>query len=158
MKTKASVEKDSEEKILVVGFILGGEDLALDISQVREIIRIPKITTVPNSSEFVEGVINLRGQVKTVLNLRKRLGMEEAVPDESEGKIIIVEAADKTFGIIVDKVLGVVNVKSENITDPASLLGAEKADFIKGIGRMDDRLVILLEPLKMFSPEEMADT
>lgn len=156
MKSKAAVDKDSEEKILVVGFVLGGEDLALDIGQVREIIRIPKITKVPNSSEFVEGVINLRGQVKTVLNLRKRLGMEEGVLDESEGKIIIIEAYEKTFGIIVDKVLGVLNVNSENITDPASLLGAERADFIKGIGRMDDRLIILLEPLKLFSPEEMA--
>jgi purine-binding chemotaxis protein CheW len=156
MKTKTSADKDSEEKTLVVGFMLGGEDLAIDISQVREIIRIPKITAVPNSSGFVEGVINLRGQVTTVLNLGKRLGIEDAVPDEKEGKIIIIEANEKAFGIIVDNVLGVVNVESENITDPASLLGAEKADFIKGIGRMDDRLVILLEPLKLFSPEEMA--
>jgi purine-binding chemotaxis protein CheW len=156
MKSKVSLDKDTEEKILVVVFILGGEELALAVNQVREIIRIPSITTVPNSSEYVEGVINLRGQVKTVLNLRKRLGMEEGVLDDKEGKIIIVEANEKTFGIIVDKVIGVLNVESENITDPASLLGAEKVDFIKGIGRLDDRLVILLEPIKLFSQEEMA--
>jgi purine-binding chemotaxis protein CheW len=156
MKSKGSLDKDTEEKILVVVFILGGEELALAVNQVREIIRIPSITTVPNSSEYVEGVINLRGKVKTVLNLRKRLGMEEGVLDDKEGKIIIVEANEKTFGIIVDKVIGVLNVESENITDPASLLGAEKVDFIKGIGRLDDRLVILLEPIKLFSQEEMA--
>jgi purine-binding chemotaxis protein CheW len=156
MKSKVSVDKGTEEKILVVVFILGDEELAVEINQVREIIRIPRITKVPNSSEFVEGLINLRGQVKTVLNLRKRLGIEKGVVDDKEGKIVIVEANEKTFGIIVDKVLGVLNVESENITDPASLLGGEKADFIKGIGRMDDRLVILLEPRKLFSPEEMA--
>jgi purine-binding chemotaxis protein CheW len=156
MKSKVSLEKDIGEKILVVVFILGDEDLALEVNQVREIIRIPSITKVPNSSEFVEGVINLRGQVKTVLNLRKRLGMDEGVLDDKEGKIIIVEANENTFGILVDKVIGVLNVKSENITDPESLLGGEKVDFIKGIGRMDDQLVILLEPIKLFSQEEMA--
>ena len=147
--------KDSREELQVVIFTLGDEELAFDIGEVREIVRIPEITRVPKAPRFVEGVINLRGQIKTVLNLKKKLGLKDEVVDK-EGKIIIVEKKEQTFGIVVDSVVGVFKIRTEHITDPSSLLGGEKSDFIRGIGRMDDRLVIILEAERLFSLEEMA--
>jgi purine-binding chemotaxis protein CheW len=155
MVSNASNTEGAGEEFQAVVFHLGEEDLAFEINRVREIIKIPEITTIPNSSEFVEGVINLRGQIKTVLNLKKKLGMQND-PAQKEGRIIIAEKSGMSFGVIVDSVVGVFKVKSEDITATSDFLGDDKSDYIKGIGRLDDRLIILLEPEKLFSLEEMA--
>jgi purine-binding chemotaxis protein CheW len=155
MASSASITEGPGEEIQAVVFHLGEEDLAFEINGVREIIKIPEITKIPNSSDFVEGVINLRGQIKTVFNLKKKLGMKKGKA-QKEGRIIIAEKNELSFGVIVDSVLGVFRVKSEDITAPSTFLGDEKSDYIKGIGRLDDRLVILLDPEKLFSVEELA--
>ncbi len=155
MVSEAADTVDAEDNVQVVVFSLGEEDLAFEINQVREIIKIPEITKVPNSSDYVEGVINLRGQIKAVLNLKRKLGMDDEKIDAG-GMIIIAEKGDQTFGIIVDEVVGVFRVKNEDVTESPSILGGEKSDFIRGIGRMDDRLLIFLEPGRLFSTEEMA--
>jgi purine-binding chemotaxis protein CheW len=153
MGSKAPLESVEKEKMLVVVFALGEEDLAFEIQSVREIIRIPRITKVPNTSEFVEGVINLRGQITPVINLRRKLGLSgEEV--SSEGKIIIIESHDQAFGVIVDRVVGVLSVETAEITDPSKLLGGDRTDFISGIGRLGERLVIMLTPDKLFSSKE----
>jgi purine-binding chemotaxis protein CheW len=176
MASSASITEGPGEEIQAVVFHLGEEDLAFEINGVREIIKIPEITKIPNSSDFVEGVINLRGQIKTVFNLKKKLGMKKGKA-QKEGRIIIAEKNELSFGVIVDSVVGVFKVKSEDITAPSmivdsvvgvfkvkseditapsTVLGDEKSDYLKGIGRLDDRLVILLDPEKLFSVEELA--
>jgi purine-binding chemotaxis protein CheW len=157
MSAGASIAKGAGEEIQVVVFQLENEDLAFEINKVREIIKIPDITIIPNSSEYVEGVINLRGQIKTVLNLKKRVGIKEENKGV-DGKIIIVEYKDRTFGILVDSVLGVYRLGIENITDSSSIMAGERSDFILGIGRIEERLVLLLEPGTLFSSEEIALT
>lgn len=157
MDSNASETEKSKDEIQVVVFTLGNEDFAFDISDIKEIIRVPDITTVPNSPDFVEGVINLRGQIKTVLNLKKRLGSNE-IEIKEDGRIMIVENDGQSFGVIVDSVIGVFKIEREQISDPSSLLGKERSDFIRGIGRIDDRLVILLGPEKLFPLEEMAQS
>ena len=153
MGSTASLENSEKEKILVVVFMLGEEELAFEIQSVREIIRVPRITKVPNASEFVEGVINLRGQIKPVINLRRMLGLPVAEVS-SEGKIIIIESHEQTFGVIVDRVVGVLSVETAEITDPSKLLGGDRTDFISGIGRLGERLVIMLTPEMLFSSKE----
>ncbi|GBE17681.1 MAG TPA: chemotaxis protein CheW [Euryarchaeota archaeon] len=153
MGSTASLENSEKEKILVVVFTLGEEELAFEIQSVREIIRVPRITKVPNASEFVEGVINLRGQIKPVINLRRMLGLPVAEVS-SEGKIIIIESHEQTFGVIVDRVVGVLSVETAEITDPSKLLGGDRTDFISGIGRLGERLVIMLTPEMLFSSKE----
>jgi len=153
MVSKASLESAEKEKILVVVFTLGDEDLAFEIQSVREIIRIPNITTVPNTSEFVEGVINLRGQIKPVINLRRKLGLPEKKA-AIDGKIIMIESDEQVFGVIVDRVVGVLSVETSEITDPSKLLGGDRTDFISGIGKLGERLIIMLTPEKLFTAKE----
>lgn len=155
MVSNTAITEDSGEEIQVVVFSVGDELLAVGINNVREILKVPDITRVPKSPKFVEGVINLRGTITTVLNLKRKLGMKDTKA-EVDGRIIIVEHNEGAFGIIVDTVIGVLRINSENITDPSSILGSENVDFIMGVGKMEDKLVILLDPGKLFSTGEMA--
>jgi purine-binding chemotaxis protein CheW len=142
MASNAKVTEDSVEEIQVVVFTLGEEFLCLDIKNVREIIRIPDITRVPRSSPFIEGVINLRGQIKTVLNLKKRIGLKKTAVNE-DGRIIIAENDARSYGMLVDSVLGVFGLSVGEVSDPSTVLGGENAEFILGIGKIEDKLVLL---------------
>lgn len=141
-----------EEQIVV--FNLDEEALAFEINFVKEIVNIPPITPVPRSGEFIEGVINLRGQISTVLNLKKRLGMDD-LGNGKNGKIIILEKKDQAYGVMADGVLGVFKISQKDIQDPSSVFNGEEIEFIKGIVKLDDQLVILLEPDALISREEI---
>ncbi len=155
MSKAAPAARGSVAEVQVVLFKSGGEDMALDINCVREILKIPEITAVPNAPDYVDGVINLRGKIKTVVNLKKRLGSKNKF-NSDQGMIIITEKGDQSYGILVDSVEGVCKIQEEDITDPESILGNEKSDLIKGICRLNERLVIMLEPEELFSLEEIA--
>ncbi len=153
------MENEQNEKNVIsqfVSFLLGLEEYGVDISKVHEIIRFPEITHVPQMPEFIDGVINLRGRVIPVMNLRKKFGFDDVERDNKQ-RIIVVEIEQKVTGIIVDGVSEVLDIESGQI-DPAPTMGTRvNTDFIKGMAKLsDERLMILLNIEKILSSEEIS--
>lgn len=140
----------------VVIFSLGGEEYSVDISIVREIIRVVDLTRIPKLPEFIEGVINLRGQITTVIDLRKRFEMEPVVNDNN--RIIIVDLKGEPIGIIVDSVSEVMTVPPGQIDDMPSIKHARTQEYLKGICKVDDRILILLDLDKILTELEFTQT
>jgi purine-binding chemotaxis protein CheW len=134
----------AEDVLQFVTFTLNSEDYAVNILNVQEINRITEITKVPNSPEYVEGVINLRGKVIPVINLRRKFNFEEK-PTDDTSRIIIMEINGITNGLIVDSVSEVLRVPS-SLIEPAPPMSSDlNTAFIKGIAKLEDRLIILLD-------------
>ncbi|MGB0908753.1 MAG: chemotaxis protein CheW [Nitrospirales bacterium] len=128
----------------LVSFHVGEEEFAIDILGVQEIIRMVELTPVPNAPYFVEGVINLRGKVIPILDLRSRFGLPSA-DRTKETRIIVVEIADTVLGFIVDSVEEVLRLPENLIETPPSTGRGGSAEFHKGIGRVNGRLLMLLD-------------
>jgi len=145
--------KEEAREFHLVTFSMG-EDYGVPISQVHEIIRVGDITMVPNSPSYMEGVINLRGKVLPVLNLRKRLRL----PDKETSKasrIIVTEVNNKVIGLLVDAVSHVIKVPSDFVeTAPEEVLEVD-TDYITGVGKLHNRLVILLDLEKLLRREKI---
>ena len=127
----------------IVGFMLGEEEYGVDILSVNEILKMTKITRVPKSSEFVKGVINLRGNVVPILNIRKKFKGEEKIVDDST-RIIILTVNNNRFGIIVDNVTEVIRISEEDIEEP-NLIDSVDKKYVNGVGKYNGRLLILLK-------------
>lgn len=139
-----------EEQLVTFG--LGSEEFGVDIMLVQEIIRIPPITRVPKAPSFVEGVINLRGNVIPVVSLRNRFGMEPA--EETDlSRIIVLEVDSKVFGIRVDAVTEVLRLEDDAIEPPPSVAMGVDSHYIRGVGKIGDRLLILLDLEHIMSGE-----
>ncbi len=144
------------DEIQLVSFILGDETFAIDVAQVREIVKLEKITRIPKMPDFIEGVLNLRGQITTVVDMRKRFQME-TIERDAQSKIIIGEIEKFKFGMIVDSVSNVLRVPPENILPPPEILSSSiDSSYLKGICKLPDSLVMLLDLNKIMSEEEMA--
>lgn len=131
----------AEEQL--VTFSLGSEEFGVDIMCVQEIIRIPPITRVPKAPSYVEGVINLRGNVIPVVSLRTRFGMEP-VEEDDLSRIIVLQVQNKVFGIRVDAVTEVLRLDQDSIEPPPPVSLGVDASFIRGVGKIGERLLILL--------------
>ena len=140
------------ERQLVV-FDLNEEAYGVDIGAVREIIRMQEITRVPRAPEFIEGVINLRGKVIPVVDLRKRFGMPTKERDD-ENRIVVVDVDGNDIGMVVDAVTEVSRVSSTLIEPPSSVITTNDSDFLTGIVRTDDKLIILLDIARVISASE----
>lgn len=145
----------SEEDVhQLVTFLLGGEVYALDILAVQEIIRMQNITDVPRTADYVEGVINLRGKVIPIIDLRKRFNL--TVQDETKDtRIIVVEIGDKIIGMIVDGVSRVLRLSASLVEPPSPIVGGVDSNYIKGVGKVNDQLIILLDLSKINSTPAM---
>ncbi len=128
----------------LVTFALSNEDYAVDILKVQEINRMKEITRVPNSPDYVEGVINLRGKVMPVVSLRKKFGLEEREND-MQSRIMIMDIQGLTMGLIVDGVSEVLRVPSSIVEPAPPMTSGISTEFIKGIAKLEDRLIILLD-------------
>lgn len=147
-------ETKAKEFQLVV-FTIGDEEFGVDISQVREIVRLLQITYLPKAPAFIEGVVNLRGQVVAVIDLAKRLGIVSRERGETT-RIVIVEFGDNTVGMIVDSVSEVLRLSSEYVEAVPALITTEIPEpYIWGVGKLKDRLLILLDLKRVLSPEEV---
>jgi len=144
---------DSKELLQLVTFRLGNEEFSLDILRVQEIIRHMQLTRVPRTPEFVDGVINLRGRVIPVLDLRKRFGLPS---DEhtSETRIIVVDVDNRTVGLKVDAVSEVLRLPADTVEPPPAIVTGAESDYIKGVGKLDGRLLILLDVEKILTRTE----
>jgi purine-binding chemotaxis protein CheW len=146
-------EMDAKEILQLVTFRLGKEEYSLDILKVQEIIRHMELTRVPKSPDFVEGVINLRGKVIPVLDLRKRFGLPV---DEktNETRIIVVDVDSRTVGLKVDAVSEVLRLPSDTVEPPPAMVTGIESDYIKGVGKLDGRLLILLDVARILTKSE----
>lgn len=137
-----------------VTFIMEDELYGIDIFNTQEIIRIPEITPIPNSLDYVDGIINLRGDIIPVINLEKKFHMVASIKDKKE--IIIIKAFNTKIGIIVSKVFRVILLEDKDVSLPPSILSGIEEEYIQGVTRIDDgKLVILLNIEKMFFEEEV---
>ncbi len=143
------IEKD--QLMQLVGFVIGKEYFGVDILMVQEIIRSTPITAVPNSPDFIEGVINLRGSIIPVIDLRKRLNLIKAKDEQKNKKeedtwIIILDVKGRITGFIVDMVTEVLKIQEDSIEPPPEIVSAGlKSQYIHGVCKIDKRLLILLD-------------
>ena len=144
------------ESQLVV-FDLASEHYGVDIADVREIMRMQNITKVPGAMSYVEGVINLRGKVLPVLDLRKRLGLKVAGQTE-ESRIVIIDISEGEVGVVVDAVTEVLRVPNSSIEPPSSMVAQGNADYLRGIAKLADKLIILLDLSKLISLKVIQDS
>jgi purine-binding chemotaxis protein CheW len=146
-------EAAQHNMLQLVSFKLREEEFAVDILQVQEIIRLQEITNVPNAPAFVEGVINLRGRVIPIIDLRKRFALESAEHSKST-RIIVVMIDNVTVGLIVDEVSEVLRIPEDTVEPPPPIVAGIESDYIKGVGKLEDRLLILLDLGKILSQKE----
>lgn len=151
----------SEEAVVsndlqLVTFCLKKEEFAIDIQQVREVLKLTQITPLPHSSEFIEGVINLRGEVIPVIDLRRRFGQDSGERN-SKNRIIIVEVRDSMVGLVVDSVTEVLHLERDTIEAPPSSVSQAKTDFIQGVGKLEDRLIIVLKVDNIIASDDKID-
>ncbi|MFA1820654.1 chemotaxis protein CheW [Virgibacillus oceani] len=147
-------EKANEKKVIV--FQLESEEYAISVQQVGSIERIQPITRVPQTEAFVKGVINLRGVITPVIDIRIRFGLEEKEYTESS-RIIIVYLNEMEVGLIVDSANDVVDIPENTIEPAPGMIGAVETDYIEGVAILADRLLILLDLQKVLTFEEMKD-
>jgi len=146
-------KKDGSQLLQLVSFMIGKEEYGVDILLVQEIIRMLQVTKVPNAPDFVDGVINLRGRIIPVIDLRCKLGIERKEHDKNT-RIVVVEVSGKTVGFIVDAVTEVLRIP-ESITEaPPEIVTGINSEFIKAVGKLEDRLLILIDIEKVLSGSE----
>jgi purine-binding chemotaxis protein CheW len=141
-----------DEQQLVV-FQLGAEFYGVDIARVHEIIRMQGVTRVPRAPSFVEGVINLRGKVIPVVDLRRRFGLPSAEHTRAS-RIAVVEIGEQVVGIVVDGVSEVLRVSSSVVEPPSPVVAAIDSEYVQGIAKLPDRLVIMLDLDRVLAREE----
>ena len=143
-----------EKDLQVVGFRIGNETYGVRIGSVREIVRVPEITSVPSAPETVEGVINLRGKIIPVMDLRKRFGNREITADK-KNRILVVELDNKLIGLIVNSASEVLKISPAEIEAPGSVFADGESGYVTGVGKLRDRLIILLDISKLLHRPEL---
>lgn len=142
-----------DELLQLVTFNLGNEEYAVAILKVQEINRMKEITRVPNSPPYVEGVINLRGKVIPVVNLRDKFGLA-MIENNEQTRIMIMDIQGITMGLVVDSVSEVLRIPSSTVEPTPPMASNISAEFIKGIAKVDDRLIILLDMDRLLGKAE----
>ncbi|MGH9563502.1 MAG: chemotaxis protein CheW [Terracidiphilus sp.] len=145
-----------EKELQVVGFRIGREMFGLPISIVREIVRVPEITAVPNAPDYIEGVINLRGRIIPIVDLRKRFG-QKSVETSKKNRIVVVELGSRAFGLIVNSASEVMRIPPSEIEEPNNVFQEGELDFVTGVGKVKGRLVILLDVSKILKRGELSN-
>jgi purine-binding chemotaxis protein CheW len=143
-----------EKDLQVVGFRIGNETFGVRIGSVREIVRVPEITSVPSAPDTVEGVINLRGKIIPVMDLRKWFGHADMQPDK-KNRILVVELDNKLVGLIVNAASEVLKIPPSDIEAPGSVFAEGESSYVTGVGKLKGRLIILLDVSKLLHQQEV---
>lgn len=152
----AKQEAEQEQLMQLVGFTIGRELFGVDILMVQEIIRAAPITPVPNSPDFVEGVINLRGNILPVIDLRKRLNLLSEDIDLKDTWILILDIQNKITGFIVDSVTEVIKIQESTIEPPPDIIKAGlESQYLRGVCDIGNQLLILLDFKRILLHEEL---
>jgi len=154
-KTEHRFTSGKDELLQLVSFNIGSEEFGVDILKVQEINRMVEITRVPQAPHFVEGVINLRGKVIPIVDLRKRFNLEVKEYDKNT-RIVVVDIGGIIMGMVVDSVSEVLRLPSETIEPPPEIAAGVNSEYIKGVAKLEDRLLIFLDLSKVIDMDQMA--
>lgn len=149
-----SQKKQDDELLQLVTFSIGEEEFGVNILKVQEINRTMEITKVPRAPVFVEGVINLRGKVIPIIDLRRRFGLMPK-PEDKDTRIIVIELSGIIVGFVVDAVSEVLRIPAGTVEPPPPVVAGVESDYISGVGKLKDRLLIMLDLDKILSSEDM---
>jgi purine-binding chemotaxis protein CheW len=152
-KFTGSAAKQSEEILQLVSFNIGTEEFGVDILKVQEINRMVEITRVPRAPDFVEGIINLRGKVIPIIDIRKRFNMELAEQDKNT-RIVVVDISGQIMGMVVDSVSEVLRIPASTLEPTPEVVTSIDSDYIRGVAKLEDRLLIYLDLSKILSGDE----
>lgn len=150
-------QEESQEIKQLVSFRIGEEEFGVDVLMVQEIIRLPVITAIPNSPESILGMINLRGRIIPVVDLRRRLKIRGSAPpgDDRKTRVMIVEINTRVTGFVVDSVSEVMKAPASEIEPtPHLVMSSIDSQYIKGVIKRPDRLIILLDFYQILAPQE----
>jgi len=142
-----------EKDLQVVGFRIGNEMYGVRIGSVREIVRVPEITAVPSAPDLIEGVINLRGKIIPVMDLRKRFGQTE-IQQDKKNRILVVELENRLVGLIVNAASEVLKIPPSEIEAPGSVFADGESGYVTGVGKLKGRLIILLDISRLLQRSE----
>jgi purine-binding chemotaxis protein CheW len=151
-----------EDTVQLVTFHVGSEEYGLDINAITEVIRPLKITPLPRMPEFIEGVVNLRGVIIPIVDLRKRFALSEIRNEPRKMRMLITKGAvfaegrrgKELLGLVVDSVQEVLHVPRKEIASPPGAATGEQADFISGMGKVGERLIIIVDIARILSQQE----
>jgi purine-binding chemotaxis protein CheW len=138
----------------IVGFQVGRETYGVPITSLHEIVRVPEITAVPDAPDYLEGVINLRGKIVSVMDLRKRFGDKQAKA-KRQNRILVVEHSGKLAGLIVDSASEVLKIAGEDVEAPPTVFQEGGLNCVTGLGKVRGRLIILLDMTKLLAPASL---
>lgn len=143
-----------EKELHLVGFRVGRETFGVPIAMVREIVRVPEITSVPNAAEFIEGVINLRGKIVPVVDLRKRF--KDASPETGrKTRILVAEVEGQSVGLIVNSASEVLKIPPSEVEVPRNVFSEGELSYISGVGKLGGRLILILDLTKVLQRSEL---
>jgi len=142
-----------EKDLQVVGFRIGNETYGVRIGSVREIVRVPEITSVPSAPDLIEGVINLRGKIIPVMDLRKRFGQSD-IQHDKKNRILVVELENHLLGLIVNAASEVLKINPSEIEAPGSVFADGESGYVTGVGKLKGRLIILLDISRLLQRPE----
>jgi purine-binding chemotaxis protein CheW len=138
----------------IVGFQVGRETYGVPITSLHEIVRVPEITAVPDAPDYLEGVINLRGKIVSVMDLRKRFGDKQATL-KKHNRILVVEHSGKLEGLIVDSATEVLKIAGEDVEPPPAAFQEGGLNCVTGLGKVRGRLIVLLDMTKLLAPTSL---
>ena len=138
----------------LVGFRIGKETFGVPIHLVHEIVRLPEITAVPDAPDYIEGVINLRGKIVSIVDLRKRFG-EKRIEASRKNRILVAEIENKMVGLIVDTASEVIRLPESEIEAPPQAFEESEVKYVTGVGKLNGRLVILIDLSKILQNGEL---
>ncbi len=141
----------------IVGFQVGRETYGVPITSLHEIVRVPEITAVPDAPDYLEGVINLRGKIVSVMDLRKRFGEKQASVKKNN-RILVVEHAGRLAGLIVDSASEVLKIPADAVEAPPAVFQEGGLNCVTGLGKVGGRLVVLLDMSKLLAPANLITT
>lgn len=140
----------------LISFMIGKEEYGLEILTVKEVIRIREITRIPKAPVFVKGIINLRGDVIPIIDLREKFGLE-IQEYTTMTRVIIVEVDGKSIGMVVDSVSQVIRIEKDQVEPPPPLIGGISAEYLRGVGKIGEKLIIMLNIDKILTVDEKID-
>lgn len=142
----------SEHKYVL--FRIGTEEFGIDIMKVKEVTEAKDAVRVPDCPSFVEGIINLRGDVTPIINLKQRLGLGNGVENMASHRIIILSIEDRLVGFLVDDASQVVSIDDVDIEEPPKLTFDNGKEYIEGVGKIGEKMIIILDLIKVLNEEE----
>ena len=155
VRKQEQISKVESDELQLVSFNIGTEEFGVDILKVQEINRMVEITKVPQAPTYVEGVINLRGKVIPIVDLRMRFNLELKEHDKNT-RIVVVDIGGNIMGMIVDSVSEVLRLPASTIEPPPEIVTGVNSEYIKGVAKLEDRLLIFLDLSRVIDVSEIA--